>query len=155
MSDKSKDLFIIKLIKFALSLSMFVINIYILHRINKIKKNSEACPCAFTSNAKNIKVSIILLIVIIIFYSILSIFFTNNKLFHLTNIIYTIINIYFGNLLMKYSRELKDNNCDCISKKFKSNINSYGIFNIVFGSISIAYVLLSFIFFVRMVIGEK
>ena len=99
MPDKSKYSLIIKLIRFAVTLSMFVINIYILHRINKIKKNSDACPCAFTSNANKIKVAIIILIVISIFYTILYILFKNDNTFlYLITIIYLSINIYFGNL---------------------------------------------------------
>jgi hypothetical protein len=132
-------------------LILLAIDMYVLHSTYKFKKNRDSCPCAITPNTQKIMV----LVSIIVFVGVINIVLiplvayllnTDKKSLviapGLIGFIVYCIGIYYAYLLIKYTNELKNNKCLCVSENFKSYIHTYGVVRMTLALLPLAILLL-------------
>ncbi len=148
---KSVDHQQLSIIGFIFVLAILAIDIYVLYSTYTFKKNKESCPCAITPNTSKIisLVTIIVCVGLIVIIVIPLISYLLNIDRHnlvivpsLIGFIMYFVGIYYSYLLIKYTNELKNNKCECVSENFKYYIHNYGLFRITLALLPLAILLL-------------
>jgi hypothetical protein len=139
-----------------LMLILLSIDVYVLYSTYTFKQNKESCPCAITSNTDKIILTVSIIVCVSLISTVLIPLITyllnidRHKLVIIPGLIGFItyfVGIYYSYLLIKYTNELKNNKCECVSENFKYYIHNYGLFRIIFALFPFAILLLVIIFF--------
>ncbi len=135
-----------------LVLIILAIDIYVLYSMYRFKQNIESCQCAVTPKTNKIMIVVTILIcaglISSLLLSLIAYLLNTNKnkligLSFLIVIIIYLLSIYYAYLLINYTKELKDNKCECAGENFTYYIHTYGIFRMVMAFLPLAFILLA------------